>query len=404
MDKGYSIYAIIRQSNSNQLRLIEKRACLNRTLSLNDYKQYHDYAVDLYRSYCSCIPWNTGINRIDQLTLGERDAREKAFAFEDTLSQMKNDYDVVAYSHRKGGFKSFVWHFNDDIKIVVYTSFGYGSSSSFEQSFYYKGMRLTPYSHLIRFRYANYSQITQYTYAYSFEYSEWKVLLQDSLDFYNALISGADHYIFSWITNHLEKMTKGLEDYLAAKYVYFDNKKCVNNYGYIHYETVKEKVEGDELWVVKSGKIADSLKFIDSINALPAQVCSKKYVERIINVSNSFLPMLEAKLTELNTEIEELDKYIEQIHSDGNFALYQRICKKYVNKYPKMRFFVSLLHRKGLCVNDVRTEIANTADLVRKEQGLSSDRKAKMNLRDILDNNMNSIKTYFDKNRDQLDI
>lgn len=69
-----------------------------------------------------------------------------------------------------------------------------------------------------------------------------------------------------------------------------------------------------------------------------------------------------------------------------------------------MRFFVSLLHRKGLCVNDVRTEIANTADLVRKEQGLSSDRKAKMNLRDILDNNMNSIKTYFDKNRDQLDI
>lgn len=89
MDKGYSIYAIIRQSNSNQLRLIEKRACLNRTLSLNDYKQYHDYAVDLYRSYCSCIPWNTGINRIDQLTLGERDAREKAFAFEDTLSQMK---------------------------------------------------------------------------------------------------------------------------------------------------------------------------------------------------------------------------------------------------------------------------------------------------------------------------
>lgn len=287
--------------------------------------------------------------------------------------------------------------------LSIQTS-GYGSSSSFEQSFYYKGMRLTPYSHLIRFRYANYSQITQYTYAYSFEYSEWKVLLQDSLDFYNALISGADHYIFSWITNHLEKMTKGLEDYLAAKYVYFDNKKCVNNYGYIHYETVKEKVEGDELWVVKSGKIADSLKFIDSINALPAQVCSKKYVERIINVSNSFLPMLEAKLTELNTEIEELDKYIEQIHSDGNFALYQRICKKYVNKYPKMRFFVSLLHRKGLCVNDVRTEIANTADLVRKEQGLSSDRKAKMNLRDILDNNMNSIKTYFDKNRDQLDI
>ncbi len=287
------IYAIIRYSETSKLRKILEYTSSSRCISDSELCKFHNYATDLYEAYSSCLP-KIDVDANKHIYLLSKKVRREAIEFEDTIRELQNKYNdkLIAYSHRKGGWQTFDWKFNEDIKFVVSTNFGYGSNSYFELSIYYKGIKLAPYSKLVKYRYANFTSITSHTYEYHLVYSEWNNLIDDALNFYNAVVNKQDNHIFQWLSTHLEKMTNTLEEYIDSTYCYFDNYIKENNSGSISYRQCSERINGDDFWLAKSNKISEALLFLDNIKILPIQVNPSKYIERICKINKTFLPKL----------------------------------------------------------------------------------------------------------------
>ena len=182
---------------------------------------------------------------------------------------------------------------------------------------YYNNLKLAPYSHLIKFRFADARLIMSYTYDYSLDYSCWSKLMQDALEFYNAVVDLKEHKIFQWITGHLSNLVNGLERFINSSEFYFDN--------------LNEPVKGDDFWEVKTFKIAEALKFIENIKSLPVQVDPKQYVNRILELNQKFLPILKSKLAELNGNIRKAESAIKKLDENKTFTLYLKL-------YDKIRY------------------------------------------------------------------
>ena len=359
------IYAIIKEYETSKLRKISEYTYPSRSISNEELCRSHNYAINLYEAYCSCIPYVNVTKNPPNYSY-----RREAVEFEDAIKRLKNKYQdkLIAYSHRHGGWTTFEWRFNEDIKFVINTNFGFGSNSYFEQSVYYKGLKLTPYSKLVKYRYANFTSITSHTYKYHFAYSEWSKLIDDALDFYNAVVERQDNHIFHWLSNHLEKMTTELERYIDASYCYFDNIISETNCCRISYRTSSERVEGDDFWIAKSTKISEALLFIDNIKALPIQVDPSKYIVRIRKINKTFLPKLFEKIRTLEMEAKELEAQISTISTTTPLSLYIKLHEKYYyskawhlsnNKFAMRIFLMRMLrHKSDISISKIKSEIA----------------------------------------------
>lgn len=378
------VYAIIRDNETSKLRTIMESTSISRPISDSELCRFHDYAIDLYSAYSSCLP---RVFKRNNDVIPDLNLRRNAVLFEDAIDRLKERYPnkLIAHSHRHGGWKSFEWQFNEDIKFVINTNFGFGSNSYFEQSVFYKGLKLAPYSKLVKYRYANFISITSHTYSYEFIYSEWSKLISDSLEFYNAIVENKENHIFLWLTQHLDKMVNELERYINASYCYFDNIIRENNWGSISYRTSSERVEGDDFWIAKSNKISEALLFIDNIKNLPIQVNPEKYINRIHQINKKFLPLLESKIESLKNDATQLQEKISTITIKMPLALYIKLYDKYYykkkwylshNKISMIRFLMTILRRKSDMPNSEIRERLYTLD---KQIKTRDNLKSKLN-------------------------
>lgn len=316
-----TIYAIIRDVETHNLRMIQEP--VNQNIDVTDYQlsRGFDYAKSLSDPYCSefpCIPvedvWKT------------REDRKKAYAMQCTINQIKEKYNVIAFSHRYGGFTHFDWNFGDNVTFHIYSNFGYGRNSDFNSKFQYKDIVLAPYSYYVKYRYSTYVSVVSCTYAYELKYDQWSHVMKDCLDFYNAVVHGKDNYIFDWLNNQLSQMISGLESFLDISSYNFgemlSNNNRVSSYA---------NVSGDDFWIVKSQKICNSLQFIENIKILPVQVDSKGYIRRLERLCSSFKPKLEAKITATSTQIVEIKQDLELLKSNKDYKLYSKLKDKYYN-------------------------------------------------------------------------
>lgn len=81
------IYAIIKDSDNSKLRKILEYPSTSRPISDSELCQFHNYAVDLYQAYSSCLPT---IN-VNQLYF-QSSLRREAVQFEDTIQKLKDKY------------------------------------------------------------------------------------------------------------------------------------------------------------------------------------------------------------------------------------------------------------------------------------------------------------------------
>ena len=398
------IYAIIKDSETSKLSKISESTYVSRYIHDSELCQFHNYATDLYTAYCSCLPRIT-VN--DYSYLLSLNARREAVEFEDTIKKLKDKYNdqLVAYSHRFGGWTAFEWKFNDDIKFVVATNFGFGSNSYFELSIYYKDLKLAPYSKLVKYRYANFTSITSHTYEYHFEYTEWSNLMDDALNFYNAVVEKRDNQVFQWLSTHLEKMTSALEKYIDSTYCYFDNYIRETNFGSISYRQSTERIDGDDFWVAKGNKISEALLFLDNIKLLPVQVNPSKYIERICNVNRTFLPKLIEKINTLEIEIQRIDEQIAEISNKFPLSLYIKLHDKYYysnnwylssNRFSMIIFLMKILRRKSnIPITQIRSDLNLLEKQIKKWEELKDKLRQLKYILNNLSENRDKIITFF---------
>lgn len=354
------IHAIVKQNNSEVLKLISLPCQLDHHPSDEELRKFHHYATSLGCAYSSCI---------DSLDSNEsmldRDIRLEAVAWKDTYNKLQREYTTVAFSHRYGGWTCLKWKFNEDICFHISTNFGYGCSSYFYLIVKYKDTTLTPYEDYIRYRFADASQLVRYTETYGVEESSWRRVMEDALAFYNAVVFKKDLYIFNWITRHLESMTSGIEKLRTAMSISFDNYRGGTD----------EAVTGDELTIVKANKIANSLDFIDNIRTLPSQVNPERYVDRLLCVCRTYLPEQDRVILDLSAKASRLKDEIDVLEQNQDYQLYYKIRDKYYykrdwqktsSKIKMLRFLLSLLHHTmpSMQLDEVRERIAELKKLL----------------------------------------
>ena len=362
------IYAIIRNPN-NMLELKVFPVELQKEPSDGELCEGHDYAISLSSAYCSYLP-KIPEDKLSVYT--NRKERREAIAHKQTRDRINKRYDVVAISHRLGGWTSFEWEYNPDITFEICSNFGYGWSSYFHTRFYYKGIQLTPYSEYIRYRYAGYATIMRYTYTYSLVYSQWKKLMEDTLTFYNAVYRNQEHQIFKWIKSHLTEMINGLERLLYHSVFYFyDN------------DSQKYKVEGNDLIFIKAEKISGAIDFISNIKELPTQVSPHEYISCLENIFNSFIMYAAREENKFKNEIQNKHSRISDINSEWGVLAYDRLYKKHwykdawikwtENKQVKrkmIRHLFELKHRLGIHIRN-----CECIDQIKKIETLRKERE-----------------------------
>lgn len=387
------IYAIVRQNNSKELKMVIQPYTLNHNPTERELRNYHRYAPDMNCAYSDCLPL-IPYGR----PLCESNVRRRAIAMMDTIDAIKRNEDVVACSHRYGGWTAINWNFGEDVKFTISTNFGYGSCSYFHLLIMYKDHLLTPYTDYIRYRYSDFSTLHRYTHAYALDEAEWENVMKDALNFYNAVVYKREGYIFSWLINHLERMTSGIEKLRTAISFSFDS-PC-------HDSTTQ--VSGDELTLVKANKIANSLDFIGNISVLPVQVTPKRYVDRILSVCRTHLSELIALLDKLEDQNKNEKERLKNLTSDADYATFAEIRKRcyyrlnwhYVDRKRSMfRLLLRMQHRYMPYIS--RKERRNRIEALRlliKE--IEETQKNISNLEHMISNLSscrNKIEKYFEK-------
>lgn len=310
------IYAIIRGENG-KLALKTYPVTLDYEPSDSELRKYFNYSVSLGDQYASDLRYL----RPNESLFGTRQYRRTAIAFQQTTNRIEMQNDVVAISHRRGGWKTFTWDYNDDISFEVYSNFGYGSCSELITRFFYKGIQLTPYSDYIRYRFANFSQLIHYTYNYSLVYSEWRKLMNDTLLFYNAVCDNQDNEVFRWVKSHLNQMMDGLNKLLTQSSYYFHRPNGSS-----------ECVSGDELEEIKAGKIGGAVEFVDNIKNLPHQINPQEYLKTLYGILDRYYLQAIEKEKVFKEHITNLEQHVAQLSKHPVLSIYDRLQKRHYYK------------------------------------------------------------------------
>ncbi len=198
----------------------------------------------------------------------------------------------------------------------------------------------------MKYKYSDFASVVICTYSYDLDYAEWAKVMDDSLSFYNAIVSQEEAYVFHWLNSQLNEMVSTLETFLKVENCSFFNERRNKP---IFRVSSQAYISGDDFWILKSNKIANCLEFVNNIKVLPVQIDSSAYVERLVSLSNNFVPLLKAKIQEQKKVVDRIRKEYDECCADKDYILYKKIYDKYYNKkkwYSASKFKIcwQLLH------------------------------------------------------------
>lgn len=330
------VYAIVRNpQNPKILTKIQSYVDPNQYATDAELCKFFQYAVSLSGSYCSFLP-EIKLNELKS-DANSRDIRNQAYNLQKKIYEIRVNNDVVAISHRFGGFRHFDCFFGENISFHIYTNFGFGCVSEFNSSFKYKDVILAPYSYYVKYKNSTYASVTKCTYSYKLVYEEWNHLMDDCLSFYYAILNQDEHYVFTWLNQQLGIMVTSLEQFVdGTSFLFYDEWENIP----LNLVSSQANIVGDDFWIIKSKKIANSLEFVQNIKKLPVQINSDAFINRLFALCNRFLPKLEEKINSLQYLIESIQAEIDEYCADNDYIFYNKIFTKYYYKrvsYPEKR-------------------------------------------------------------------
>lgn len=396
------IYGIIKAKGSDRLSKVSYYITESNKISNSELCKFHDYAYNLYQQYSSCFP---RIHEKD-LTWSEKTRRKDAVNFEHARKELMDKYgsQIVAISHRHGGWCGIDWNFNSDISFHIGTNFGFGSCSYFYAIFRFKDAILAPYSFYVKYKNSTFASVVRCTYEYQLNYDSWDIVMSDCIKFYNAIVfEEGKNYVLSWLNRQLNEMIFGLESLCDSNSASFID-ECVNKSHASGYTTIS----GDDLWLIKFGKIANSLDFIENIKMLPMEVNSSIYTKRLLSLCKKFQPNISSKIKETESLLTSHENYLSKLEELGDYPLYIKFFDKYYFKKKwylsssKFKMIYFLLHVKAkihpqMKLEEIKLRIANLKKLLSEideyEQNISKTKK----LLNQLDKNNTKIINYFNE-------
>ena len=249
--------------------------------------------------------------------------RKKGYMPDVEFVKNKRNSKIMAFSHRRVGYNFPEFKLGNDFIVIFKTNFGYGMASYFFTNIRYKGIDILPYSDLIRYQFADISEIIRYTRHYPLLPSSWKYIMDFTAETYNHSISSPETFVEKWIMNECREMVAGLEDLLNKK---MDSTYII--YPSFFNKNQQIKLSGIELINFKGERISGSLSFLEKISEL------KGISSHVDGLTNRIMNCNLIVYSQLKMEINTLEKNIININHEidkilPKWTLLNEVMRKY---------------------------------------------------------------------------
>lgn len=309
--------------------------------------------------------------------------------------------NIKAYSHRKVGWEEYSYVLNDILSVNISTNFCFGRSSYFFITLIYDNILIIPYSTLVIYYFAGYSQSIRCTQEYEVNDKSWKYALDFVRDASNDLIEkGADGFIIKYIVNECEKLIEILPTFLEKdKFALSD--KLIGIEG----TEIKSKeiiFKGINLSKFRAEKISGAVDFTENLKKLNKIIPTSKYIECIDSCCVKIEPMLNNAIEIHTNELNELKKKID-IQSSKVKELINRLnsIKGRINEFEQIKREIGNERHEELQISDYDTiydEFKKLNDVINDEKitewKLIDEKNKLTNDIDLLNKYKNKITSY----------
>lgn len=249
-----------------------------------------------------------------------------------------NPHIYLMFSREDIGWKEFSYDINEDVSIKLRTNFCYGSSAYFIIIVRYKGVLFVPYSQVVRYYYANFYDLINYTRSYTSHRENWDDALDFVVNFVNTAKASPDTIIREFFMKEIKEMVDGLEfimkspkqalekvcsvDNNAHEYTVLRSIRPMNDVEEEQYKLyTNEFVEVYKLFKISGslGFLKDMRNFADIVNEV------NKYILQIEDMNRKLYPSAIAleksigeDLDKTKTKIDEKQREIDVLEDKLN--------------------------------------------------------------------------------------
>ena len=237
------------------------------------------------------------------------------------FEEAKNDSQCKMYSREFIGWSSFEYSINDDIKVCIYTNFGFGYASFFTLSVSYKGIVIAPVSHVAKYYKANMTDIIKCTRDYYVDSENWYPMFEFVKEFVNKSLTNPLAFVEKYIMNEIQEMMECLRNIMSNPYAViqkFRNQRR-ESLSYYHRLRFISPMSPDEeqrfkVFPIEMPTVFKSEKLEQAVNTLKLlkellefYPLINSYIDEIVNMIHKLSPEVENTISRIKKDIERLN-------------------------------------------------------------------------------------------------
>ena len=283
-----------------------------------------------------------------------------------------NNSSVKMYSCESIGWSSFEYIITNDLKACVYTNLGYGYASYFTLIISYKGIVIAPFSHIVKYYYANMTDIIRCTRDYYVEKENWRPMFEFVKEFANHSLSDPVSFVKKYIMNEIDEMMKGLRNIMSnpTAIINMFKEQDQNSSEYKHLRLISPMSSDEkqrflvfpyEMPVIfKSEKLSQATKILEKLKELIGIYPPiNDYIQEIIDMVINLTPDIETTINKIQVNIDilmsqkeskekfknllqiqidefnlELDNILKKLSQDTDWQKIEEIRKQYEKEHP----------------------------------------------------------------------
>lgn len=327
-----------------------------------------------------------------------------------SIRNSKKNNEIIAHSHKYRGWSLPDYKLNEDLSFQFNTNFGYGNSSYFYNILVFKNLQIFPFMDWCNYKYAQVSEMIQYTEIFHKLNTDQKkkVIINDDFwldamsfvaDACNTSIQSEYKFINKYIVDPIEKLISFLNEIVEISDEELNRRYRSFEYGLEsdNDSIYKEKIYNIKLMSVKGSRVSGALDFICKFKELSTLIeNSSTYIKKIETFNEKIKPWLEKVSVEskelmeiLKQEIDTLQSKLIELYQGNNGKIGlkdMRLDKKNLDEVSFEKKHPYFLENENIYIN-----------ILKEKQNLQNDIENVSKLEKNIKSYNDKIDNYFNK-------
>lgn len=345
---------------------------------------------------------NEAKNRLKQKYVSECSRFVKQQMLYKAFQKATNDPSIKMFSRESIGWNSFEYKITDDLKVCVYTNFGFGYACYFTLTVSYKDIIIAPFSHVVKYYKANMTDIIRCTRDYYVDRDSWNPALEFVKDFANESLSNPATFVENYIMNEITEMMHGLKNIVANPDAVIKMFKTQNtslsdyhNLRLISPMSEEEKKHFDvfphEMPVVfKAEKMTQAAKMLSRLNELGTVYPKiEEYISEIRGMILNLIPEIQQTMNGIQSDIDiltermkprekekedlltkaevfckELDEQVKKLPENSSWRDRENLRNRYDTEHPVYVTLKKQISDVEEVITELRNRISSRTELI----------------------------------------